>query len=142
MENMIKNISSILKQILEKNAEYFICAEGKIAVNPRFVYPKVQHYNYDMFDGIDYLIDIDKDFGDRIVEMKYQNKPIKADDIFTLTVNNYRASGGGDFAEYKKLKVIRVLPFDITELIIDYIVKNRNLIIKDEKNIKIISENC
>ena len=132
----------ILKQILEKNAEYFICAEGKIAVNPRFVYPKVQHYNYDMFDGIDYLIDIDKDFGDRIVEMKYQNKLIKADDIFTLTVNNYRASGGGDFAEYKKLKVIRVLPFDITELIIDYIVKNRNLIIKDEKNIKIISENC
>ena len=42
-----------------------------------------------------------------------------------MVVNNYRASGGGDFDEYKNLKVIRSLPFDIAELIIDYIIATR-----------------
>jgi 2',3'-cyclic-nucleotide 2'-phosphodiesterase/3'-nucleotidase len=132
----------ILRKILEKNAEYFICEEDEIKVNPRFYYPKLQHYNYDMFDGIEYIIDIDKEFGGRIVDLKYKNKDVKSTDIFTLVVNNYRASGGGDFDEYKNLKVIRSLPFDIAELIIDYIIAHRDLKIENYNNIKIISKKC
>jgi 2',3'-cyclic-nucleotide 2'-phosphodiesterase/3'-nucleotidase len=132
----------ILRQILEKNAEYFICDKGKIAINPKFSYPKVQHYNYDMFDGIDYTIDITEPFGERIKSLTYQDKDVFDDQIFSLVVNNYRASGGGDFDEYKNLKVIRQIPFDIAELIIDYIVKYKDLHIINKKNIKIKSENC
>lgn len=132
----------ILKQILEKNAEYFICEEGKIKTNPRFSYPKVQHYNYDMFDGIEYTIDIDEPFGNRIKALTYKNKVIEDEQVFSMVVNNYRASGGGDFDEYKNLKVIRQIPFDITELIIDYIIRHKDLHIKNKKNIKIKSENC
>jgi 2',3'-cyclic-nucleotide 2'-phosphodiesterase / 3'-nucleotidase len=131
-----------LKKILEKNAEYFICEDKKIKSNPRFSYPKVQHYNYDMFDGIDYVIDIDQPFGKRIVEVKYQGKPIQNEEIFSLVVNSYRASGGGDFDEFKNLKVIREIPFDIAELIIDYILKHHDILIEDVKNIKIMSKNC
>ena len=132
----------ILKRILERNAEYFICENGVIKVNPRFYYPKLQHYNYDMFDGIEYVIDIDKDFGERIVDIKYKNRDVLDSDLFTLVVNNYRASGGGDFDEYKNLKVLRSLPFDIAELIIDYIIASRDLKIENYNNIKIISEKC
>lgn len=132
----------VLRNILEKNAEYFICEGNEIKVNPRFYYPKLQHYNYDMFDGIEYTIDIDKEFGKRIVSLKYQNKDVKDSDMFTLVVNNYRASGGGDFDEYKNLKVKRSLPFDIAELIIDYIIAKGDLLIENYNNIKIISEKC
>ena len=132
----------ILRKILEKNAEYFICEDNEIKVNPRFYYPKLQHYNYDMFDGIEYTIDIDKEFGKRIVSLKYQNKDVLDAEKYTLVVNNYRASGGGDFDEYKNLKVIRSLPFDIAELIIDYIIAHRDLKIENYNNIKIISKKC
>lgn len=132
----------VLRKILEKNAEYFICEDNEIKVNPRFYYPKLQHYNYDMFDGIEYTVDVDKDFGKRIVELKYQSKDVLDTDKFTLVVNNYRASGGGDFVEYKNLKVIRALPFDIAELIIDYIIATRDLKIENYNNIKIISKKC
>ena len=132
----------ILKRILEKNAEYFICEDGEPKINPRFYYPKMQHYNYDMFDGIDYIIDVSEPFGKRIKELKYKNASISDDQKFSFVVNNYRASGGGDFVEYKNLRVIRQIPFDITELIIDYIVKHGNLKIENKNNIKIISEKC
>ncbi len=131
-----------LRRILEKNAEYFVCENGEIKSNPRFSYPKVQHYNYDMFDGIDYVIDLDKPFGSRIKEIKYQDKDVLDSDRFTLVVNSYRASGGGDFEEFKNLKIIREIPFDIAELLIDYIVKHQDIIVEDIKNIKILSKNC
>jgi len=131
-----------LKQILEKNAEYFICEDNEIKINEKFKYPKLQHYNYDMFEGIEYVINIDKDFGKRIEELKYQNKEILPQQKFTLVVNNYRASGGGDFFEFKDLKIIRQIPFEITELIIDYIIKHNNIEIKALNNIRIISNNC
>jgi 2',3'-cyclic-nucleotide 2'-phosphodiesterase/3'-nucleotidase len=131
-----------LKKILEKNAEYFICEEGKIKANSKFSYPKMQHYNYDMFDGIEYTIDIDKPFGKRIVELKYQGKKVADDDIFSLALNSYRASGGGDFYEIKSLKKLREVPFDISELIFDYIIKRRNIRVSNHKNIKLISKNC
>jgi len=132
----------VLKRILEKNAEYFICEDGEPKINPRFYYPKMQHYNYDMFDGIDYLIDLSEPFGKRIKELKYKNAPVSDKQKFSFVVNNYRASGGGDFAEYKNLRIIRQIPFDIAELIIDYIIAHGNLKIENKNNIKIISEKC
>ncbi len=136
--SVLKVSGKILKDILEKNAEYFIYEDGKVKVNERFFYPKLQHYNYDMFDGIDYTVDLKKEFGNRIVELKYKNKDIKDDDTFSLVVNNYRASGGGDFLQYKKLKVIREIPFDMAELMIDYIIKRHDLYIENTNNIRII----
>ena len=132
----------LLKQILEKNAEYFVCEEGVLKPNPKFSYPKQQHYNYDMFDGIEYVINVNKPFGSRIENLSYKNNPVNESEKFTLVVNSYRASGGGDFEEFKTLKKVREIPFDIAELIIDYIVRHRDLYIKDAKNIKIKGENC
>jgi 2',3'-cyclic-nucleotide 2'-phosphodiesterase/3'-nucleotidase len=131
-----------LKQILEKNAEYFVCDEGVLKPNPKFSYPKQQHYNYDMFDGINYTINVNKPFGMRIENLTYKENSVSDNEKFTLVVNSYRASGGGDFEEFKTLKKVREIPFDIAELIIDYIVKHRDLYITDAKNIKIKGENC
>lgn len=124
-----------LRKYLERCAEYFCIDEGQIVPNPRFSYPKLEHYNYDMLDGIDYVFDLRKPFGERVISIKYQNADVKDDDQFTLALNNYRASGGGDFEMLKNLKVVKEIPFDVAELMIEYIRKQRYLHIKPKKNI-------
>ncbi len=134
---VVEITGKILKEYLEKCAEYFILKDGVIVANPRFSYPKVEHYNYDMIDGIDYVIDVKKEFGSRLVSIKYQNIEIKQEDKFTIVLNNYRATGGGDFLMIKELPIIREIPFDVAELIIDYIRENRIIDVVGVKNIRL-----
>ncbi len=136
---VVMNITGkVLKEYLERNAEYFDIIDGKIVSNPRFSYPKNQHYNYDMLDGIEYTLDITKSHGHRIVELKRNGVDIKQNDEFTIVLNNYRASGGGDFEMISNLPIIKEIPLDIAELMIDYIKKVHNIVCEDVKNIKII----
>lgn len=128
----------ILKEYLEKCAEYLLIEDGKVIPNPRFSYPKLEHYNYDMIDGIDYTFDLNKPFGDRVVSIKYKNKEIKSDEVFTIVLNNYRANGGGDFYMLKDLKIVKEIPFNVAELIIDYIRIKKIIKVKGRKNIKLI----
>jgi 2',3'-cyclic-nucleotide 2'-phosphodiesterase/3'-nucleotidase len=132
---VVEITSKILKEYLEKCAEYFILKDNVIVANPRFSYPKVEHYNYDMIDGIEYVIDISKLFGKRLVSIKYKNQEIKPTDKFTLVLNNFRATGGGDFNMLKQLPIIREIPLNVAELIIDYIRENRVLDVVGIKNI-------
>jgi 2',3'-cyclic-nucleotide 2'-phosphodiesterase/3'-nucleotidase len=127
-----------LKEYLEKCAEYFIIEDNEIRPNPRFSYPKLEHYNYDMIAGIEYIFDLRKDFGERVVSVKYNNQEILDDDIFTLAVNNYRGSGGGDFTMLKDLKIVKEVPFDVAELMIEYIRTNKFIDISPKNNIKLL----
>ena len=136
---VVEMTSAILKEYLEKCAEYFVLEDGLIKVNPRFSYPKLEHYNYDMIDGIEYVIDVKKEFGNRLVSIKYKNKEIEPKDKFTIVLNNYRASGGGDFLMLKELPIVREIPFNVAELILDYIRENRIIDVVGIKNIKLLT---
>ncbi|MCK5732497.1 MAG: bifunctional metallophosphatase/5'-nucleotidase, partial [Tenericutes bacterium] len=135
---VIEITGKILKEYLEKCAEYFVVTEGKITHNPSFSYPKNEHYNYDMIDGIDYVIDVRKEFGNRIASIKYHDKEIADSDLFTLALNNYRASGGGDFIMLKSLPVIKEIPLDVAELMIEYIRTHKTLKVHTKNNIKLL----
>lgn len=117
-----------MKEALERSASYFKqYVEGSIEVNPKFMYPKPQHYNYDMWAGINYLINISKPVGERIVKLEYQGKPVMMDAEFDVVMNNYRAGGGGDYAMFKGKQVIKEIPIDVTELIADYFLKEKTV---------------
>ncbi|MBU1145813.1 MAG: bifunctional metallophosphatase/5'-nucleotidase [Firmicutes bacterium] len=126
-----------LRKALEKNAEYFVIENNEIVANPKYSYPKLEHYNYDMFDGIDYEFDISKEFGFRVISMTFKKKDIKDEDVFTLVMNNYRATGGGEFEMYKGLPILKEMQFDIAELLINYIREHKELVIPDIHNIHI-----
>lgn len=136
---VVEITGKILKEYLEKCAEYILIEDGKIIANPRFSYPKLEHYNYDMIDGIDYTFNLLKPFGQRVVSIKYKEKEINPDEIFTIVLNNYRANGGGDFYMLKDLKVVKEIPFNVAELIIDYIRRKKIIKVKGKKNIKLIT---
>ncbi|WP_461224104.1 bifunctional metallophosphatase/5'-nucleotidase [Lacticaseibacillus suihuaensis] len=110
-----------LKAALEQDAEYFSLVDGKLAVTERFASPKPQHYNYDMYHGVDYTLDITKPVGSRVTELAYHGQPVTPSQVLEVTVNQYRAAGGGDFAMFDASKVVRENQKDMTELIADYL---------------------
>lgn len=110
-----------LKAAIEQSAEYFIINElGKIDVNPDFVEPKPQMYNYDMYEGVEYIINVSKPFGERVTEFKYKGEPVKPEDRLEVVVNQYRAVGGGDYTMFDASKIIREVTIPMNELIGNY----------------------
>ena len=91
-----------------------------------------------MIDGIEYTFDLRKEFGYRVVSITYKSAEISPDDKFTLVLNNYRANGGGDFNMLKDLPVVKEIPLDVAELMIDYIRTHKYLKIDTKNNIKLL----
>lgn len=51
---------------------------------------KIRGYNFDMFSGIDYKVDVRKPSGERIVNPTINGEPIDPNKTYKLAVNNYR----------------------------------------------------
>lgn len=117
-----------MKDALERSASYFsVNEEGDPIINPAFSIPKPQHYNYDMWEGIDYTIDLSKPLGHRIVNLMHKGKPIESNSLYEVVMNNYRAGGGGDYPMLKGKRVVKDIPIDMSELMANYIL-NRGTI--------------
>lgn len=116
-----------IKEALEQSASYFeqYDGEGEIKVNPSFFSPKPQHYNYDMWEGIHYLIDISKPIGERIVKLEYKGNQVKPGEEYEVVMNNYRAGGGGNYFMYKNKPVIKDISIEVSEIIANYILENK-----------------
>ena len=78
-----------LKEIMESYAgNYFnTFKEGDVTISFK---ESIRLYNYDMFAGVDYKIDISKPEGERIVDIMYNGAPLANDQQLVLAVNNYR----------------------------------------------------
>lgn len=128
----------LLKAYLEKNAEFFaLDKEGKLMVNPRYVAPKPQYYNYDMVDGIAYTFDLRKPVGERVVSIVYQGEELAEDKKLSLAINNYRAGGGGDFLMMKEAKTLREISKGMVEMLIEYILEKGEIDFEPTQNIQL-----
>ncbi|MDT8717197.1 bifunctional metallophosphatase/5'-nucleotidase [Clostridium sp. 19966] len=127
-----------IKAALEKSASYFCIKDGEIGVNPEFMSPKIQHYNYDMWEGIEYIIDASKPKGEKITKLTKNGKPIGTEEEFDVVMNNYRAGGGGDYYMYKDKPVVADIPLDMSELIANYILERKVIEATVNNNWKVI----
>jgi 2',3'-cyclic-nucleotide 2'-phosphodiesterase/3'-nucleotidase len=82
--------------------------------------PSTPDYNYDMFSGVSYDIDISQPVGSRIKNLTYAGAPVTADQRFVVAVNNYRRSGGGNFPHVSTAPVVYNAQVEIRQAIIDY----------------------
>ena len=96
-----------LKKAMEQSAAYFSLKEGQVVVSPSFLQPKVEHYNYDMYAGIEYKIDLTKPVGERIRDVMFHQQPLLDQTTYRVVVNNYRANGGGDYEMFQQATVIQ-----------------------------------
>jgi 2',3'-cyclic-nucleotide 2'-phosphodiesterase (5'-nucleotidase family) len=81
-----------LKAIMEEQAGKFFnqYKDGDVTISFN---ENIRLYNYDMFAGVEYQIDISKPIGQRIVNLTYKGAPLKEDEKLVLALNNYRYGG-------------------------------------------------
>jgi len=119
---------------LERAASYLSPdAEGVPQVSHAFLYPKVEHYNYDFFSGLTYTADLRKPCGERVSDVKVGGVPITDDAVYTLCMSSYRATGTGGYDVYKSCPTTEHGSQEISELIRDYISREGNITIKNEE---------
>ena len=110
-----------LKNVMERSAEYFAYdKEGNVCVSDSFLIPKVEHYNYDYYMGVDFKINPENPIGSRIEGLSKDGKPVLDDDKFTICLNNYRYSGAGGYDVYTECPLVKEINVEMVELIMDY----------------------
>lgn len=87
---VVKITGSQLKKYMEWSASYYNKFNpGDLTVSFN---KSIPGYNYDMFTGVKYKVDISKDNGSRIVDLtKMDGTPIQDSEVLYMSVNNYRA---------------------------------------------------
>lgn len=109
-----------LRASLEHVASYFVISDDQLTVDPDWLIPKVEHYNYDLAFGIDYGFNVTHPVGSRVVKLQYQGQDVQDTDYFTIAMNNYRAVGGGNYHEYATAETVFSGDQPIQEMLVDY----------------------
>ena len=89
-------------------------------------------YNFDTIDGVTYRIDVTQPAryersgklvapqAQRIVDLRYQGRPIDDTARFIVVTNNYRASGGGNFPGLDGSNIVMDAPEENREALVEY----------------------
>lgn len=128
-----------VKEYLEFSARYFKQISGTGPFTPdqltNAVTPTAPNgtpdYNYDIMGGLDaslsYQIDVAQPAGSRILNLSYAGAPIDAAATFLVAINNYRASGGGNFPNVTTAPVAFNQQIEIRQLLIDWVTANKTI---------------
>lgn len=77
-----------LKKYMEWSASYYnTYKDGDLTISFN---PEIRGYNYDMFSGMTYDIDISKEAGNRVKNVLISGEPLDENKVYKLAVNNYR----------------------------------------------------
>lgn len=130
-----------LKAYMEWSAAYYNTYKpGDLTISFN---PTIRGYAYDMFEGVDYEIDISKPVGSRITNVMYKGEPLADDTVLKLAINDYRYSGIGPDGE----KILSGTPYmesapkALRTYIKEYIEKEGTMTPVTNNNWKIIGTN-
>ncbi|MBU1290537.1 5'-nucleotidase C-terminal domain-containing protein [bacterium] len=77
-----------MKKYMEWSASYYNSyKEGDITISFN---PDIRGYNYDMFSGLTYEINLSKPAGERVENILFNGKPLDDNRTYRLSLNNYR----------------------------------------------------
>jgi 2',3'-cyclic-nucleotide 2'-phosphodiesterase (5'-nucleotidase family) len=108
-----------LKACLEHAAEFYGSAaweDGRLVLKPK---EGMIPYNFDVVQGATYRIDPTAPVGSRVKDLAYRGRPVQPSDRFTLAVNSYRAQGSGGYKALKGARIVKEIPEEIRELLIE-----------------------
>uniref|UniRef100_A0AAU3H0W2 5'-nucleotidase C-terminal domain-containing protein n=1 Tax=Streptomyces sp. NBC_01401 TaxID=2903854 RepID=A0AAU3H0W2_9ACTN len=112
-----------LKEYLEYSARYYVqtAAGGPVDTSKLTNADDIPDYNYDVVSGVTYDIDIAQPAGSRIVGLSFDGAPVDPAAEFVFAVNNYRASGGGNFPHVPGAKQLWANSDEIRNTIIEWV---------------------
>lgn len=124
---VIRITGALLHQYLERVASYFHTDGQTVGVAAEFIRPKPAHYNYDYLAGVEYIIDLSRPVGSRVVQFTRKSKPVKTDDQFAFCVTSYRAAGGGGYEFLRQCPVLWESGVEISQLLLEYLMERENV---------------
>ncbi|NET78002.1 bifunctional UDP-sugar hydrolase/5'-nucleotidase [Okeania sp. SIO1F9] len=98
----------ILRCALEKNAANFkqVNIDDLPGLPEEVLAENHLGYNWDLYSGIDYTIDITKPVGKRVTKLQLDGKKIDPNQVLRIAMNSYRANGGSEYLMFKEVKKI------------------------------------
>lgn len=86
-----------LRTALEQNARYFVQLDRAHlpASAAGTKDPNARDYNWDLYSGVDYTIDLTRPAGERVTRLQLRGADVTDDQVIRIAINNYRAGGGG-----------------------------------------------
>lgn len=132
---MLKVTGADVKEWLEMSAGQFNQIDPRKTGEQQLINPAFRSYNYDVIDGVTYEIDVTQpakydpsgmlldEGASRIVNLKYNGKPIDAAQQFIVATNNYRANG--TFPGVRNATALEMYPDENRQAIIDYILAEK-----------------
>jgi 2',3'-cyclic-nucleotide 2'-phosphodiesterase/3'-nucleotidase len=88
-----------------------------------------------MVDGIEYTLTISNPVGQRVTALTHQGQVIQPDDVYSLVINNYRASGGGNFTMITDCPTLSEINTDMTDILIQTLESHPDLKLSHKNNI-------
>ncbi|MGQ9662379.1 MAG: bifunctional metallophosphatase/5'-nucleotidase [Kiritimatiellia bacterium] len=119
----------ILRRALEQNALYWQQFDPKSPPkNSReLVAPHARGYDWDVYSGVEYAIDITRPPGKRLAYLRLNGKEVTSDQRIRIALNNYRFAGGGGFTMFKEGKVLWESETSIRDYLADFIAAHKRL---------------
>ncbi len=140
---VLEATGEILKKALEQCATYFdVDGEGCVSIADSFLRPKIAHFNYDYFSGVEYVYDLSKPAGERVVSLTRNGSEVQPEDKITLVMCDYRATGAGDFDFYKDCRRVKEIQTEVSELILNYFFEHKSVVIPETHPFSTKGYNC
>lgn len=128
-----------IKEALEWSYQYYYTYDFGKTDTP-LANPNIRAYNFDTVQGLDYVVDISKPVGQRVVSLMYKGSSVKPDDEFKLAVNNYRGNGGGGYKMIGGAPTPWMSVDEIRNYMIEYIKKVKVISPEADNNWKLIPD--
>ena len=122
-----------IKLALERTAEFFSLNEK----NECIVSTKI--YEYDIWSGINYRIDISKPIGKRVVSLCYNGQPIESKDRIKVAFYHFRAGGSLGYDMLKQHRPIWKSTTSVRDHLFKYLQHNDRLKVPVENNFAIVN---
>jgi 2',3'-cyclic-nucleotide 2'-phosphodiesterase / 3'-nucleotidase len=143
---VVKVDGATLREWLERSAGIFHRIDPASVAEQELIDATFASYNFDVIDGVTYAIDVTQPSrydgdgklvasdGRRIVDLKFEGKPIDERQLFIIATNNYRAGGGGNFPGCDGSSVVLEAPDANRDVLVRYIVETKHVEPKPDGN--------
>jgi 2',3'-cyclic-nucleotide 2'-phosphodiesterase / 3'-nucleotidase len=117
-----------LREALEQDARYFITLDPAHLPDTAAAIrdPAAQTYNWDLYSGIDYTLDLTRPPLSRLTRLQIRGRDVTDTQPIRIAINNYRAGGGG-YPAFKGSTILWKSPDGIRDYLAAYVASHPNL---------------
>lgn len=121
----VKLSGQLLRQYLEKTAEYLTVHDGRIAAVSSILNCNVKAF--DWISGVSYSMNVANDIGHRIVSLKKDGRDIEDSDTFTASIPYARLSGSDGYSLLRDADLLGMTEASCFSIALAYIQKEKNI---------------